>query len=118
MGFVLADKARDFTLLNENQRKASILESFTTYFGPEAANPGMYTDQSWAEETWSGGCYTGIMGPHTLSTMGRYLRIPSGNIHWAGTETAEEWNGYIEGAIRSGERAATEILVALTYRLF
>ena len=113
MGFVLADKARDFTLMNENQRRSSILESFTTYFGPEAANPEMYTDQSWAEETWSGGCYTGIMGPHTLSTMGRYLRVPTGNIHWAGTETSDEWNGYIEGAIRSGERAAKEILDAL-----
>jgi monoamine oxidase len=67
MGFVLADKARDFTLLDENQRRASILDSFTKYFGEAAANPEMYTDQSWAEETWSGGCYTGIMGPHTMS---------------------------------------------------
>jgi monoamine oxidase len=50
------------------------------------------------------------MGPHTLSTMGKYLREPTGHIHWAGTETATEWNGYIEGAIRSGERAAAEII--------
>jgi monoamine oxidase len=113
MGFVLADKARDFTLLNENQRRTSILNSFTTYFGPDASRPEIYTDQSWAEETWSGGCYTGIMGPHTLSTLGKYLREPSGHIHWAGTETAEEWNGYIEGAIRSGERAAAEVLESL-----
>lgn len=113
MGFVLADKARDFTLMDENQRRNSILNSFTTFFGPDASRPEMYTDQSWAEETWSGGCYTGIMGPHTLSTLGKYLREPSGHIHWAGTETAEEWNGYIEGAIRSGERAAAEVLQAL-----
>lgn len=114
MGFVLADKARDFTLLDESSRRASILESFTRYFGQEAAVPEMYIDQSWATETWSGGCYTGIMGPHTLSTMGKYLREPTGHIHWAGTETATEWNGYIEGAIRSGERAAAEIIQSLT----
>jgi monoamine oxidase len=40
-------------------------------------------------------------------------RSPSGLIHWAGTETASVWNGYIDGAISSGERAAAEALAAL-----
>jgi monoamine oxidase len=110
MGFVLADKARAFSTLGEEERKASILSSLTRFFGREASVPLMYTDHCWATEAWSGGCYTGIMGPHTMTAFGPELRRPTGRIHWAGTETAEAWNGYIEGAIRSGERAAGEVL--------
>jgi monoamine oxidase len=43
---------------------------------------------------------------------GEALREPVGLTHWAGTETAEVWNGYMEGAIRSGERTAREVLTA------
>jgi monoamine oxidase len=114
MGFVLADKARTFTSYDEDQRRRSILSSFTHLYGQEASDPLQYIDQGWAGESWSGGCYTGIMGPHTLSSLGKYLRQPTGHIHWAGTETSDIWNGYIEGAIRSGERAASEILTAIT----
>ena len=110
MGFVLADKARAFADLDEAKRRLAILDAFVHFYGDEAAMPLFYTDQCWATETWSGGCYTGIMGPHTLSQFGPALRQPCGRIHWAGTETAEIWNGYIEGAIRSGERAAAEVL--------
>jgi len=38
------------------------------------------------------------------------MREPIGRIHWAGTETSEKWMGYVDGAIRSGERAAAEVL--------
>ncbi len=110
MGFVLADKARAFSILDEPQRRASILESFVQLYGKEAGDPTWYADQCWANEEWSGGCYTGIMGPHTMTSLGPVLRTPTGRIHWAGTETAETWNGYIEGAIRSGERTAAEVL--------
>lgn len=110
MGFVLADKARAFAALDESQRRKAIVDAFVHFYGDEAAAPIYYTDQCWATETWSGGCYTGIMGPHTLSQFGPALREPCGRVHWAGTETAEIWNGYIEGAIRSGERAAAEVL--------
>jgi monoamine oxidase len=48
----------------------------------------------------------------TLTGFGRALREPCGRIHWAGTETATVWAGSIEGAIRSGERAADEVLSA------
>jgi monoamine oxidase len=43
---------------------------------------------------------------------GEALREPVGRIHWAGTESSEVWNGYMDGAIRSGERAAREVLDA------
>jgi monoamine oxidase len=110
MSFVLADEARNFSELNEQQRREQVLASFASYFGREALMPEQYLDQSWIEEEWSGGCYTAIMAPHTLSTMGPTLRLPEGRIHFAGTETAEEWNGYMEGAVRAGEREAGYII--------
>ena len=45
-----------------------------------------------------------------LVAYGPALRRPVGKIHWAGTETSTYWNGYMDGAVRSGERAAREIL--------
>jgi monoamine oxidase len=113
MGFVLADKARDFSKLSERERRQSILSSFVKYFGEEASSPMMYIDQSWAGEEWSRGCYTGVMGPHTMTSLGEDLRVPVGDIHFAGTETSPVWNGYMEGAILSGERVAREVLESL-----
>lgn len=110
MGFVLADEARAFSNLPEEERRASILSSFTRYFGSEATAPEVYIDKGWQEEEWSRGCYASMMGPHTLTSLGRHLREPVGHIHFAGTETSEIWNGYMEGAVRSGEREATHIL--------
>ena len=49
------------------------------------------------------------MGPGTLTGLGPVLTAPAGPVHWAGTDTATEWNGYMEGAIQAGERAAAEI---------
>jgi monoamine oxidase len=53
------------------------------------------------------------MSPGTWSTLGAALRDPVGPIHWAGTETATVWNGYMDGAIRSGEDAARAVLAEL-----
>jgi monoamine oxidase len=113
MAFVLADKARAFSRLGETERRTSVLRSLSSLFGQGAADPLQYVDKSWTGEEWSGGCYAGIMGPHTLSRLGPLLREPFGHVHWAGTETSDIWNGYMEGAVRSGERAAREVHDAL-----
>jgi monoamine oxidase len=49
----------------------------------------------------------------TLVDFGTALRTPVDRIHWAGTETSTFWNGYMDGAVRSGERAATEVLALI-----
>ena len=72
-----------------------------------------YVDKAWAADEWSRGCYGGYLPPGGWTDYGHALRAPIGPIHWAGTETAEVWNGYIEGAIRAGDRAAAEVAVAL-----
>jgi monoamine oxidase len=116
MGFVLADEARAFSRLNDEERKKAILDSFAKYYGPEASTPLQYIDQTWIEEEWSQGCYTAFMAPHTMTSLGKILRTPEGHFHFAGTETAEEWNGYMEGAVRAGEREARNVMALLNDR--
>jgi monoamine oxidase len=48
-----------------------------------------------------------------LTKFGTALREPIGQLHWAGTETSPVWCGYMDGAVRSGERAAMEVSAAL-----
>ncbi len=111
MGFVLGQKAREFTNLSDTERRQSALQSFTTFFGPQAAQPQHYLDHSYLNEPWSKGCYAAVPQPGFWTSVGPALRQPVGRIHWAGTETSDVWNGYIDGAVRSGERVAREILL-------
>ncbi len=111
MGFVLGNQAKEFVSLSDKDRKSSALHSFATFFGPEALKPIRYLDHSFMNEEWSRGCYAGLMGPGVWTTLGSALREPVGRIHWAGTETSDVWNGYIDGAVRSGERVAKEIMM-------
>lgn len=110
VGFLLGDDAREWTDADDNERRDVVLESFAEYFGSEAAEPTEYSDHVWAKEPYSGGCYVGTAAPGTLTSYGEALREPVGRIHWAGTETATEWAGYMDGAVRSGRRAAAEVV--------
>jgi monoamine oxidase len=109
-GFVGGDQSRAFHALPPGQRKAAIVSEFTQFFGAGAANPIDYIESYWAGERWSRGCPVGIAGPGLYTGYGPALRQPIGRIHWAGTETSTYWNGYMDGAVRSGERAAAEVL--------
>jgi monoamine oxidase len=109
VGFVLAQGARAWAGDPGEARKRAVLDCFVRFFGPEAASPVDYVDLDWAHEPWSGGCYVGLMPPGLLSAAGEGLRAPAGRVHWAGTETATEHCGYLDGAIEAGERAANEV---------
>ena len=61
---------------------------------------------NWSAERWTRGCYVGYTPPGVLTDYGPWIRRPFGRIHWAGAETSDYWNGYMDGAVRSGERAA------------
>ena len=62
------------------------------------------------DEEWTRGCSMAHFRPGILTRYGPLLREPFGRVHWAGTETATTSHGAIDGAVRSGERAAAEIL--------
>ena len=112
-GFLDADAAYRHLDETPEARRAAVLSELCDLFGPEAANPIDYVERDWTAEPFSQGCYGAFMGPGTMSKLGSALREPIGPIHWAGSETATIWAGYIEGAIQSGERAASEVLAAL-----
>jgi monoamine oxidase len=112
LGFAVGTYAEKLRLLSPEERQKTVLGLFTRWFGKEAATPTHYVDHTWKDETWSQGCYSAILPTGVWTGFGTALRAPSGRIHWAGTETATEWNGYMDGAIQSGERAAAEILAA------
>ncbi len=113
IGFISGADARMWAERDEAERRVAVLNQFKDFFGAYAVPPIEYIDKVWAAERWSGGCYVGLMPPGVITTLGTALREPVGRIHWAGTETATEWNGYMEGAVRSGERTAAEVLERL-----
>ena len=113
LGFVEGQDARDLTGTPAGERRALVLESFARYFGDAARNPAEYVEHNWLEERWSRGCYVGFTPPGVLTGYGPSIRAASGRIHWAGTETATRWAGYMDGAVQAGERAATEVLESL-----
>jgi monoamine oxidase len=112
LGFLEGRQARSAGKLPPEERKELVLSVLATFFGPRAAEPDEYVEKDWAAEEWSRGCYGGRFGTGVWTSYGEALREPVGRIHWAGTETAEVWNGYMDGAVRSGERAAREVLVS------
>jgi monoamine oxidase len=67
----------------------------------------------WTNEEYIGGGPTNVMGPGMLRKYGETLRESVGDMHFAGTETAYEWKGYLEGAVAAGYRAAEEVIEAL-----
>ncbi len=114
LGFIEGDDGRIWSQRTAEERREAVLACMTRYFGEQARKPFAYIEQNWADEEYSRGCYAGYMPPGVLSMYGSALRTPIGRIHWAGTETATIWNGYMDGALQSGERAAAEILAADT----
>jgi monoamine oxidase len=112
-GFVDGDDARALSDLPARERRRLALSSYVRYFGPAAGRPRRFFDQVWDHETYTRGCPVGVMPPGVMTEYGPALRTPVGRIHWAGTETATTWNGDMDGAVRSGERAAAEVLAEL-----
>ena len=84
-----------------------------TLFGEQAATPIDYLDQRWGAETFAPGGPTAAVPPGSWTEFGPLLRRPVGPLHRAGTETADEWTGFMDGAVRSGQRAAAEVAAAL-----
>jgi monoamine oxidase len=109
-GFVGGDSARTYERMAPAEGRAQVLDELATLFGAPARNPIAFYDSRWTNERWTRGCPVAIAGPGTLLAYGAANRAPAGRIHWAGTETSTFWNGYMDGAVRSGERAAAEAL--------
>ena len=113
LAFVGGSTWRTYGTLPKDQRRAAVLQGFAEMFGPEALHPTDYVEHDWTKERWTRGGPTAIHAPGTLVPYGSSVRRPLGRVHWAGTETATYWSGYMDGAVSSGQRAAAEVLARL-----
>jgi monoamine oxidase len=96
------------------ERRSAVLAQYARIFKDNRfLSPIDYFDMDWTQEEWSRGGPTAIAAPGALTSFGPALRAPVGRIHWAGTESSDYWQGYMDGAVRSGERAAAEVATAL-----
>lgn len=109
-GFFDGDHAIDHGGSEQGERRGIVLDTLAEHFGAAARDPLDYLDVDWRLEQWSEGCYGAYAPPGLFGQYGALLRKPIGALHWACTESASRWAGYVDGAIRSGERAAEEVL--------
>lgn len=108
--FTFGPVAEQAHRLDPAERRRAVVEAMEARLGPRAASPTDYVETAWWTEEWSRGCSVAHLPPGILTPYGHLLREPFGRVHWAGTETATTSHGAIDGAVRSGARAATEIL--------
>jgi monoamine oxidase len=94
-------------------RRRMFAEHVQNVFGASTPEPIDYYDRDWASVPWVGGGYSGVMAPGGWLSTGAALRQPVGRLHWASAESARVWNGYVEGAIEAGERAARDVIEQL-----
>jgi len=112
VGLIDGDAALRLSPLPAPARRRAVLEALVALFGPAAAEPLEYVEHDWMADPWSRGAYAGFAPPGTLSRLGDRLRAPAGRVSFAGTESAAEGYGYMEGAVASGLRVACELLDA------
>jgi monoamine oxidase len=109
-GLLEGDAARKWGDRPGEERKAAVLEAFATFLGPEARTPTDYLEHDWAASPWIRGGAAMALAPGTWTEYGQALRTPVDRIHWAGTETAVEQWGSMDGAISAAARAVNEVL--------
>lgn len=117
--FMAGPPGQAWAALPEDERCDQLLEQIAKLYGDRQAVEINFVDMlqyDWSEDEWAGyGCPCASLTPGLLETAGpEALREPAGNLHFAGTETAGDWKGYMEGAVRSGDRAAKEVISILS----
>ncbi|XP_072028108.1 probable flavin-containing monoamine oxidase A isoform X2 [Amphiura filiformis] len=101
---------REWSNKTEEECKGAVLNALAEIFGPEAKQPIDFKQKDWGKEPYNGGCPVNVMTPGAISYFYDGLTQPFDRIHWAGTESATIWRGYMSGAVQSGMRAADEVL--------
>jgi monoamine oxidase len=112
LAFLEGAHARRLNRVSPTQRRDAVVRGLVEFFGPQAAKVEEYVELDWSEEVWTRGCYGAHFPCGVWTQYGPALREPIGRIHWAGTETATIFVGYMDGALQSGARAASEVIAA------
>ena len=110
VSFIEGTRALTTETMTARQRRALVLADYVGYFGPKMASPTRYYEKNWPAEPWTGGAACFFTPPGVLSEpFGPAIREPVGRIHWAGTEAATRWMGYVDGALGAGHAAARAV---------
>ncbi|MBR8829915.1 MAG: L-amino acid dehydrogenase [Chroococcopsis gigantea SAG 12.99] len=107
--FVVGDRYQGWRPLPDDARRLAVLSDLSLFFGESALSPSTYHEVDWPAEEWTGGGYAAFMPPGVWTRYGTSLNAPVGRIHWAGTEMADRWAGFFDGAVRTGEAVAEKI---------
>ena len=103
-------EARRLGQLDEAGRQVAVIAELVDRFGSKASAPLEFHEQNWTTERYSGGGMISHAPTGVLTQFGHTLREPCGRVHWAGTESSAVMCGWVDGAVRSGERAAAEVI--------
>ena len=109
LGFLEGKQARLWARRSQAERRETVVGCFVRYFGRAVARPQQYVERDWMAEEFTRGCYGAHFAPGVWTSYGEAWRAPTGRLHWSGAECAPRWNGYMEGAVRSGEAAADAV---------
>lgn len=84
------------------------------WLGSSKAELVGWSQTRWESEPWSRGGYA-VFDPAFAPGLRGWLAQPCGRLFFAGEHTSQRWQGYMNGAVESGRRAAAEVLA--THRL-
>ncbi len=113
MGFFEGTEADSLAHRSLETRRRAFVESAVRAFGAEATEPLDYLERDWSAEQYTRGCHGAHFAPGIWTSNGPILAAPDGCLYWAGAEYSTRFNGYMEGAVRSGEEVAATVAVAL-----
>jgi monoamine oxidase len=111
--FAIGKAAIELERMSAEDRQRTVLHELALRLGDEAANPIGYSETNWSTEQWTLGGMMAHFTTGVLTSYGVALHEPVGRIYWAGTERATEMHGLMEGAVRSGEKTASDVARAL-----
>ena len=115
--FVVGNRYQRWRAMSDHDRRAAVLSDLAAYFGEEAYAAVTYDEVDWPADPWTGGGYAAFMPPGVWTDFGEALVAPVGRIYWSGTEVADRWPGFFEGAVITGEAAAEAIQTRLQAQL-
>ena len=113
VGFIGGKHLDAWHALSPNEREKRFIEILVNNFGDKARDVRYVHETDWTVQPWTGGAPVTFMPTGLLSSAGSALREPVDRLHFAGTEAAPMWSGYIEGALRAGKIAAGDVLARL-----
>ncbi|CAJ1395661.1 unnamed protein product [Effrenium voratum] len=111
--FMNGAPAKLWSSRSQAERKEVVLKQLTKWFGQEANEPLEFLEKDWVADEFTTGCPVGCYPPNTLAPHMQALREPCGLIHWAGTESADSCQGFMDGAVQAAQRCAREVIAAL-----